>query len=232
MGVIINKAKATKTVAWISSMAAGCEAYRSQYGFYPGQDPYWANQLNTQKYTGSQVLFLTLLAPNGDAAAGNAMPLTFSEPYAHYWDLNANPQVLTNTSRKPTTNDAGTVSTTIADKFSSPMPILYYPARLTGTGLTQFVMNDNIRYINASTDRQNTLGSQNNFNTYITDPSMPSPTNTALATPFKAGGFILVSAGIDGLYGLNDPTVNGLSNVTATANFKCDDIHNYTDSRN
>jgi prepilin-type N-terminal cleavage/methylation domain-containing protein len=228
---IIAKSQASKTIAWIDMLKAGCETYRSQYGFYPGQDPYWSAQLANKAYTGSEVLCVTLLGQSGDAAAGNVMPTSFSEPNSVYWDTNANPQLPTNTRRPATPTDTGTISTTVADKFGTPMPILYYPARLSGSGLSQYVMTDNSTYCNGGNDPQSTFTNSNNFSTYITDPSAANATNSALASPFRPGGFILVSAGVDRMYGLNDP--GGWGSVTnATSSFKCDDIRNYSDSRN
>jgi hypothetical protein len=213
--------RVSKTVAWIDMLKAGCETYRSQYGFYPGQDPYWASQLDKKAYTGSQVLCITLLGPSGDAEGGNVMPSSFAEPYAHYWDTVANSP--TSTKRVATGTDAGTVNTTVADKFEDPMPILYYPARLGGTGLDQFVMSDNSVYCNASNDPKSTFTNQDNFNTYITDPSKPK------GTPFQAGGFILISAGADRVYGMGK---GGAWTGNPADHFECDDIRNYSDSRN
>ena len=254
--VIIDNATAAKTRAWVASLAAGCETYKNQYGFYPGQDPYWSAQLGLGAYTGSQVLCITLLWGNGDAnMAGSTMPYPYIEPgpgqganATYYSDPLVNPNnptipQPTYTRRAPNPNlsptpDLGTVGTTIADKFSNPMPILYYPARLNTHGLDaanvnncEFRMSDNnnATYFTDSNDPQHTFRTANNFNTYITDPAFA----TTPATPFRAGGFILISAGLDRKYGLNDPTVNGLGNLPSpTAAFKCDDIRNYTDSRN
>jgi prepilin-type N-terminal cleavage/methylation domain-containing protein len=227
-GVIVGcpyfrKPKANRTAAWISSLAAGCENYKSQYGFYPGQDPYWSSQLDKKAYTGSQVLFVTLVGPNDEAIAGNVMPSSFAEPNGHYWDtvgkVDAN-----ETPPGPTdTKNTNTISTTVADKFPNRMPMLYYPARLGGTGLSQFVMSDNSAYSNGSNDPKSTLTNQANFNTYITDPAEPK------GTPFRAGGFILVSAGVDRVYGLDN---TGTWTNNPADHFKCDDIRSYSDSRN
>jgi hypothetical protein len=181
-------------------------------------------------------LCITVLWRNADAAVGNVMPLTYSEPAScsNYINLNVNPQVITNAKVAPSLNNVGTVSTTIADRFSSPMPILYYPAILGATGVStalrssptgQFAMSDNSAYINASNDPKSTFRTQANFNNYIEDPAYP----TNPGTPFRAGGFILVSAGIDGLYGRTD-TWTG--NWNPGDRFTCDDIRNYNDSRN
>jgi type II secretory pathway pseudopilin PulG len=256
MSVIINKAQASKTSAWVATLAAGCETYKTQYTFYPGQDPYWSGVLAkttvigpngywTALITGSQVLFRTLLAPNAEALPANAMPYGFWEPCSsasghtlQYWDVGGNCEIAgPDGGRRPGTNgptDRGVIGTTIADKFSNPMPILYYPARLSGTGLTQFKGTDNSPYWTplaqtpANADPNKTFSTQNYFNMYITDPSMPNPSNAALASPFREGGFILVSAGIDRKYGRTDT----FAAWGATDHFVCDDIRNYSDTRN
>jgi type II secretory pathway pseudopilin PulG len=230
--VIMQAAKASKTKTFVSSVAAACEAYRTANNFYPGQDDYWSAQLAAGAYTGSQVLTLTVLGPNNDAVAANMMPFGkgFNEPGGGtstiYWDTFAK--------RPATAKNANTVNTTMADRFSNPLPILYYPARSNVKGASatdrngttgQYIMNDNVAYFNdhPEWDSNNTFRNQANFNTYVSDPSFPA----APGTPFQAGSFLLISAGTDRVYGNSETWTNNVG-----THFKCDDIRNYTDNRN
>jgi hypothetical protein len=91
----------------------------------------------------------------------------------------------------------------IWDRFprSALMSVCYYPARLGQTGLGQFVEGDNTAYTTGTTWMAPQTGKT--FNDYITDTRLP-----ATPTPYNAGSFILIGAGIDGLYGTLDDVRN------------------------
>jgi prepilin-type N-terminal cleavage/methylation domain-containing protein len=81
------------------------------------------------------------------------------------------------------------------------MAILYYPARVGESGLTQYHAPDNQLY--TSNDYSTWLG--NSFNAYITDRRVGA---TASTPPYNPGTFLLVGAGTDSKYGSPDDVKN------------------------
>jgi prepilin-type N-terminal cleavage/methylation domain-containing protein len=100
-------------------------------------------------------------------------------------------------------------------RVSAGMPILYYKANPSGSGLTTQLrqLNSSI-YRYTDNDDLATLGRESSnpwtavdFVNFVTDPKVIRPQG-ALPWPHRPDSYILISAGIDGLYGTADDITN------------------------
>lgn len=177
-----------RSLARISELSSGAAMYaKDNRNLYPGQ--MYHNMLGTGsgQYTGSQVLAACLF-DYGYAGIGNATDPNGTGRYAPY-------------SRTDLINNPGGKTNSIWDKFprGQPMAILYYPSRAGVTGMDQFKPNDNAAY--TGTNYSGWMGgSFNNPNGYIADKRFDANGRT----PYMSGGFLLMGAGADGIYGTLD----------------------------
>jgi prepilin-type N-terminal cleavage/methylation domain-containing protein len=92
------------------------------------------------------------------------------------------------------------------------MPILYYKANTSGIGLIRDRRQEEYSIYRYSDDEELVTISPNNwefdsFCNFITDPKVIRPSG-APKWPYRPDSYILISAGIDGLYGTADDITN------------------------
>lgn len=180
IGMAIKQASDARTSARIAELSGGCNMYRTENGFYPGQQ--YADQLGSNssgKFTGSQWLAKSLFS-DPDA--------TPTYPHPKYAPLKADSDLI-----DPKHSGIGAISdrNKAADKV---MPILYYPARVGVSGLGQYQSADNADHVSG-----NTGPGSKSFNDFIRDERFGSTT-----TPYNPGAFLLIAAGRDRLYFTDD----------------------------
>jgi prepilin-type N-terminal cleavage/methylation domain-containing protein len=102
-------------------------------------------------------------------------------------------------------------------RFSAGMPILYYKANTSGIGLVRDQRQEAVSIYRYSDNKELVTISPNKwyfdndnppvvgFRNFITDPKV---SGTALPWPHRPDSYILISAGIDGLYGTADDITN------------------------
>ena len=181
-------AACSRTRARITELAAGCEAYHTDYGYYPGQR--YHNELlgDGGIYTGSQWLAKALFTDPD---------VNPSFPHPKYAPLNVEDDLF----------QYETYSNTISDRDDSGgtvMAVLYYPARLGVSGLGQYKVGDNSVYKNLDGSNVNWGGNgtgQSAFEQYIKDRRFDGDAST---TPHCPGKFLMIAAGMDRKYGTDD----------------------------
>ncbi|HHH76692.1 MAG TPA: prepilin-type N-terminal cleavage/methylation domain-containing protein [Phycisphaerae bacterium] len=145
---VISLADEATSLAMIKKMSAGVDQYHSnENGFFPGQQSWARDQLDTQVLTGSELLARAVFTPKGK-------PAEFPDSaYADY--------------RKDDLFQYGGVDNMISDDFPTPMPILYYPSHTGKEGSAasvQYNFTHNRTIASASSEFE--------FLTFITDPEM------------------------------------------------------------
>ena len=181
-------AQVVKSKVRIRELSDGCEAFKLEKQYYPGQDDTsWTTAPN--KYEGSQILAACLFEYAYGSIGGT--PTTESK----YADC------------KPDDLFTYGISTNcISDRFPSDyktLPILYYPARLDQSGTSQYVENDN-RFLTGSAGGW-LVGSDppKPFAEYITDNRFGT------SIPHHPDAFLLIAAGKDrALKGTDDNVTN------------------------
>lgn len=180
----VRAAEKARTEVWVSELGNGCELYRGDHSFYPGQKEIplnqigeYANSTNANPvYTGSQWLAL-MLAPKQYAEFKAEDLIDFPGHKGDGSDIE--------------------LKDSISDRTSDPMAVLYFPARIGISGMDQYNINHNIEYIrgNGSTDLDDF---QKKF---LWDRKQPK-------TPYNPQGFIITAAGPDRKY-LNADDIKG-----------------------
>jgi len=185
-------AACSRTRARVSELAAGCEAYHTDNGYYPGQQYHSELMGDGGSFTGSQWLAKALFTNPST---------TPSFPQARYAPLRVGDDLFDY-------QDGGnTYPNTISDRDDStgtPMPILYYPARLGVSGLGQYKVGDNSVYKNSDGSDVNWGGNgtgQSAFEQYIKDRRFGGDAST---TPYRPQQFLMIAAGMDRKYGTKD----------------------------
>lgn len=183
---VLKSASVTRAKARINEIADGVEAFRmdtanNPAGLYPGQPP---DKLESGTFQN-----------NGSALLRDALSNTTVE-YVPFKE-------------KDILNVGAPPVEVISDRFSrNPMAILYYPSRIGQSGMGQFLEADNSA-ITANTDPatvwNNSAEETNTFANYIKDRRFDGNAST---TPYNSGGFLLIAAGKDRVYGTTDDLTN------------------------
>lgn len=220
--------------ARIQELCNGCDAYRMDTGYYPGQ--MYPSMLagNGGPYTGSQVLALCLFANLTMSSTGLAFP---TDAYcSENVSQNKEQSDLFNPMgddyplylSKSVTALSGTTATysgwrdpksgaaveklqgrpfTISDRYCKrPLPVLYYPARVDKKGFDQYIEADNAAYTLPG-------GPSRTGTTPENGKDFPSGFKTWITdprngNPMNSDRFLLFAAGKDGLYGTDDDIKN------------------------
>ena len=153
----IRQAERARVARRVASLGAACEMYYKQNNELY---PIQDKYSRLSSSTGSQLLAKIL------GATGNAefMEEDLFDP-----------------------SGSGALEDTISDRRSTPMAILYYPARAGQGGLGQFVYSDNQAYTNGNMDQS--------FNQYIKDENAER-----WDLPYGDGSFLIIAAGRNGKY--------------------------------
>ena len=189
-----RQAEVSKTAARINELAAACDRYFIDTGYYPGQDE--PHQLTGHTppgtYTGSQYLAKVLVAQgevqfDSDDFLGPPLP-------ADGYQL-------------PPAMPADTIS----DRTSKEMPILYFPARRPETGLKQFKYGDNSIYFASDPSHPRYLN-ETLFKIYIRNKALDETPSSVDDDdlPFGDGKFIIVGPSYKGKYFAGGPTYPNL----------------------
>ena len=183
-----RQAEVSKTAARINELAAACDRYFIDTGYYPGQDEpgklTGTPTLPPPHYTGSEYLAKVLLA-QGEVQFG-------SDDF-----LDDGP------------DDDLSTGGTISDRTSKEMAILYYPARRPETGLEQFKYGDNSKYVD-DPDKPEYVP-ELLFRVYIRNAALDDDdTFQVTDQPFGDGKFIIVGPSYKGKYFAGGPTYPNL----------------------
>ena len=184
-------AACSRTRARISELAAGCEAYHTDNGYYPGQQYHSELMGDGGSFTGSQWLAKALFTDPST---------TPSFPQAKYAPLHVEDDLINHPNHS---EDTPTISDR-DDSSGAPMPILYYPARLGVSGLRQYKEADNAPYtqgVHWQYPSDDTTGGQTPFEKYIKDRRFQGNSST---TPYRPQQFLMIAAGMDRKYGTDD----------------------------
>jgi len=165
----IKQAEDARVRTRVAELAVGCNAYAMEYEYCPGQA--YPDQLagSGGAFTGSQWLAKALFTDD-------AAPVKF--PHPKWAPMRS--EDLQNLDNKPDS---------IGDRTSKPMAILYYPARLGTSGVSQYKIGDNSAYTGST--------NQSSLEGYVKNTSVGGQ-------PRNAGRFVIIAAGIDREYFTGD----------------------------
>jgi len=168
--------KIRKTGVRMARLEQGATQYKREKYYFPGQAETAILGGNPGQLTGSQFLARVLFTPpNGK------YPDDF--PQSGYAEFK--PDVLFTD---------GTRDNVISDGYPDPMPICYYPARVTERGLKQYVYEDNAVHTRGREGGE--------FYEFIRDA------NRLGEQPYKPDAFLLVAPGPDRRYFTDDDLTN------------------------
>lgn len=230
----ILSARAAQVQTRISELGNGCILFHNDTNYYPGQSPADLLEL-ANGTTGSQLLaekmFLDFNDTDwyGSMTGSNDLTSTAASTYnrstwhwkSRYaplnWGVVSTAGTGTTTPRcdlmtsAPSDTAVASKPYCIADQFATNfLPILYFPARLAVTDLSQFQESDNSIYYNFSGSQVFACGSAPFNYGWMTPTSVSTkdfPTFTtdtrygSITTPYHAGEFLLIGAGRDRVYG-------------------------------
>ena len=199
-------AYATATQSFIRQLESGCEAYYQDYKQYPGQDAASINAMSTVatdwtgvyggRFTGSQILAQRLFGFDTNKVRF-AQPKEYAPFKQEYLD-----------------DASGTITgqpLTVMDRFTVPMPILYFPARAGMTGTNTYVWHDNESYLNSKSAQDIATpppawaapGYADDFSNEIMDTRF-----TNVVRAYRPDSYIFIAAGMDRKYFTDDDTLN------------------------
>jgi len=167
----IKQAEDARVRTRVVELAVGCDAYYMEYNYCPGQA--YPEQLTGDggAFTGSQWLAKALFTD--DAA-------TVKFPHPKWAPMKSEDL---QTLGDPPKQDS------IGDRTSKPMAILYYPARLGTSGVSQYKIGDNSAYTGST--------SQSTLEGYVKNTSVGGQ-------PRNEGQFVIFAPGIDREYFTGD----------------------------
>ncbi len=192
VNMAIKEAANARTIVRVAELAGGCNIYHDTHEYYPGQR-YPHKLLGSSQdpgdpvqFTGSQWLARSLFSDPDPAA-------TLIYPKPQYAPLKAKDLIDPKCNDGDFNFDIGTISdrNTAEREF---MAILYYPARLGVSGLTQYKEADNSDYTSGHTGPKS-----KSFSDFIKDERFGSSD-----TPYAPGAFLIIAAGKDRLYFTSD----------------------------
>ena len=202
VGPMLEGIQKANTKARIVSLQAGIDKFQIDRQEYPGQMDMdeWApvedtggTASTTETYTGSQVLAAHMFDYYDDDA---------ENPYHKIDDDNPEPKSSYGQYEKGILDvfsdaDSNEYPNCMADTFSSPKPIVYYPSG-SGAGLEQFAY--------ALNEGLTGIGRNMKFDKFINDKTLRMPTSQQV--PFKDGLYLLISPGPDGSFFNEDDITN------------------------
>ncbi len=191
----LRMGQVTKTQVRISELSQAARSFYNEKKYYPGQRSISSLTGSGGAVTGSQMLANELfgLVTDPDYPDKKYAKCTVNDAERKK-DLFDPRLINTNYSSD---NRPGSIS----DRFGiRPMAILYFPARLTGTGLSQYERNDNDKYLTTTTEGD-WGGTGKTFSDFIEDDRFPGK-------PHNQGRFLLLGAGMDRKYGTGDDVKN------------------------
>jgi len=186
-------AACSRTRARLAELAAGCIVYHDDNGYYPGQQYHSELIGDGGNFTGSQWLAKALFTDPSTSP---------SFPRAKYAPLHVEDDLF-----EYQNGSGNTYPDTISDRddtAGTPMPVLYYPARLGVSGLGQYKEADNSPYTQGVAwqyPSDDTTGGQTPFEKYIKDRRFDGNNST---TPYRPQEFLMIAAGMDRKYGTKD----------------------------
>ncbi len=181
VGMAIKEAANAKTSARVAELAGGCNMYHTDNEYYPGQRH--SDQLKGSggNFTGSQWLAKSLFY---DSDATTKYPKPKYAPLKESEDL-IDPKQSDGTFNIGTISDRNTAEREV-------MAILYFPARLGDSGLTQYKEADNTTHTSGHTG--------GTFSDFIKDERFDGQNDL----PYAPGAFLIIAAGKDRLYFTSD----------------------------
>jgi type II secretory pathway pseudopilin PulG len=232
LNVVRNKAKETKQKAQFMTISLALEAFKDDYGDYPGSD--WSLTTGSD-YCGAQKLAEALVGwdllgfhpksdfrangrnDNGEYIYDANNPVYFDQRKGPYLELATTNAFRLGNILAPNTfvlcDAFGKNKVTLSNGKTAKAgaPILYYRANTSGRTIHEIynvLDNDAIVNIKQTANAKIHLladpGNQYQyFYNYIMDPKI-----TARPWPYRPDSYILISAGADGLYGTDDDVRN------------------------
>jgi len=170
-------AEKVRCQARVAALQAGCHEYKDETGYFPGQlyiDSIGPREESDQNITGSQCLARAVY----DEVKGYV-------PFEKGKDL------IDVVGRTSSGGDIE-LNNSVSDRFSEPLAVLYYPARLGASDTEQYDADDNIEYVRGN-------GDPSAFSSYVIDRRFGG-TGQAL----NRDAFIIVAAGKDRKYFTGD----------------------------
>ena len=173
---VLDNAEDVRTQGRIVELSGGCESYRSETSYCPGQlyidriGECGGSDLDSDPLTGSQYLAITLF-----------------DELKRYAEAKADDLITV----KGETDGGGSIDLvkSISDRNSEAMAILYYPARLGVDGLGQYHPEHNVEYVRGGN------GDPDAFTDFVKDSRFGGG-----ARPQNPGAYVLIAAGKDRLY--------------------------------
>ena len=170
-------AEKVRCQARVAALQSGCHEYKDETGYFPGQlyiDHIGPKEESDQNMTGSQCLARTL----------------YDEVKA-YVPFEKDKDLIDVVGQTSSGGDIE-LKDSVSDRFSEPMAVLYFPARLGAADREQYDINDNIEYVRGN-------GNPDDFSSYVADERFGGSGRV-----LNRDGFIIVAAGKDRLYFTGD----------------------------
>jgi len=181
---VIQAASAANTNATIQSLSGGIQQYYTENNnVYPGQN------VPSSFVYGSHWLMRAMFTRKG------ATSVNYSAAPAADFPLDAYVPIKAGLIQR-STSGTDYSNAWLGDGYPSPMAICYYPARLGGSGLSQYTENDNTTHTSGKTG--------GTFSDFIKDTRLDTGGNT----PYRSGQYLLIAPGSDRKYFTRDDVRN------------------------
>ncbi len=235
IGAAMRTARMAKVQSRLQNLASGCEHYKMDNGYYPGQA--YSNQLTGSTppgaLTGSQMLGMCLIPPKNPSGTWNGVSSAgwgdASQRVGLYVNYKYSSDPLTADLFDPADSNSnafvGTVSgmnrpCSVSDGFASkPTAILYYPSRAGAWGIgDKYKEGDNADYVLPSRDYMPSQPNNTSVEWRNMDPSGPPPNGDFYSyirdyrlpssTAHNDSGFLLMAANGKRFYACEDSPHN------------------------
>jgi len=220
-------AQSTQTLGRIHALNSGCEYFFQDKKYYPGQDP---PTMTGTVSTGPAYLYVASPPATDDPKITGAQVLTrdlfgFTLNYAtclkapNGWTRDPNPKLYATLESADIDADGkdsdGYVNVQL-DKFGSPRPILYFPSRPAKGLVNIYPPTDNRPWMAGVTTYPNYTA----WRTFIANPTYGdrpgdleviddiNDPNNKDTVPYRNDSFLLIGAGMDGIYLTDDDNLN------------------------